>query len=282
MTRERYINYAIIKCADDQRDEALNVGLIVYDPSTEDVALRITNDFRRVESTLPNVPVRHAQLLLENAYESVREAIRESGVDALTRAHQEWTSVLRFSRVRSILAVDAGVAADNLFSRYVELHLHSASDTAAPRRRRGSRVVRSVRTRLQRLGYEPVRDFTENAQIEGKTRSDLSVPVWYPLRLKDVILVDAMETHDSNERKTLDDARLIAQKIEQTLRATASSAISVIVRSREGNELGKMAREIISSEGAFNGTQPKVYTYSAAGELDTIARELQILQTTAF
>lgn len=280
MDTERFFSYAIIKCADDARDEALNVGVLAFDSLTSEVALRATTDYTRIEDCLPGVSVRHVQSLLAAAKQNLPDIVRESGVEALARAHDEWTSTLRISAVRSILGYELSSVTDQLFARYITVQ---RAPRPAPVRGvpHTARVIRSVRTRLQRLGYEPGKDFRENAEIEGKTRSDYSVPVWYPLQVKDLIMVDAMEIHAMDERRTLDDARLIAQKVEQTLRANGATPIAVILKAAGAPELGEAAREIISSEGQVTRAGAHVYTYESGAELDAVARQLQLVQTSA-
>lgn len=188
----------------------------------------------------------------------------------------EWNGTVRLSHVRSILSDNIQEAAERLFARYI----HSAREpvaayTAPHEAPAGSDplssrvVVRSLETRLRRYGLDPGQDYTMGAKLTGLTRSELRVPVWYPLQVFNDIYLDGIEVKE-DETRTLDIARSIAQKVESTFRALEQAFVTVAVRDPERSSVGDWVEGIIRGDGSMNGSTPSVVRYADPKELDVV------------
>lgn len=277
MAQDQWFSYILVQCADERRDECLNVGVLVYDSRTNEVLPRFELNLERIERALPNVTVSHLRTLLNNAASTVRHQLAVDGAGALAEAHATWRNLLRASPVRTFRAQSAEAALDSAFRRFVAIkHPRSVVDTGSAHppisRFTDGRVVRSVRARLDKAGLREGRDYLENAQVTGFTRSAFPIPVWYPLQVQHTLFIDGIRLHDDLVRD-FDVARLAAQKAEQTLRIPESRVVLAI---RDGNseEVGAKVAEIIESDGRVGERGPMVYRHSDPDELDQFVREL--------
>jgi hypothetical protein len=278
----RWFSYILVKCADEYRDEHLNVGVLVYDSASQEFVSRFEPDLERVERVLPHVRVGHLRMLMNSTFASVRQPYDGDGIDLLASAQSEWRNVLRASDLRSVLGHDAEQVADDLFNRYVRIHSEAGRPMlpaiSTPASTFSSRiVVRSLRTRLVRAGVSR-NSYSENAQLTGLTRTSIPVPVWYPLQVRVHTFMDGLEIHDDPSRD-YDLARLAAQKVEQTLRSMPSSRIAVAIKDPGGSSLGEKVESIIESDGEVAGARPIVFRYSDTSELDPWMAELFRQQT---
>lgn len=279
MNEKRFFSYVIVKCADEQRDEALNVGLIVFDPHTQHAVFRAADDLLRIERTLPGVAVAHVEQVLTRAFRVIPQQVIEGGLQALQRIHEEWQNTLRSSRVRSIRGAHIEAVADDLFTRYIAVPSRPPREVQPTNREITSRVVvRSLESQLKQRKLQEDKDFTFNARLFGATSSNAKVPVHFPLRVHQFTLLDGLNVNLSNELLTLDFARSIAQKVEETFRAREEYRIGVAIRDRFDSPTGAYAEEIISSEGRLNGFGPVVKRYSDPEELQDFLDEMQVGQ----
>lgn len=278
---ERHLSYALLKCADEERDEALNVGLVLFDDGK--VVARVVESLTRIERTLPNVPIAHVRLLLTNAVDHLQASLRSAGIEALMLAHQEWNNTLRISRVRSILAESADEAADMLFERYVAAPLpaipatpdtpSSSGADAGPHRLSSKLVVRSLTSRLRQRRLQEGQHYRLGARFTGFTRSNVPVPVFFPIEAFGFIYFDGIDVNPAEEDRTLDIARAMTQKAEETFRAQDRAMVSIAVKDTEGSRLGAQVEEIIEGAEHIRGHVPLVRRYSNVSELDALLKQ---------
>lgn len=277
MSRERYFSYAIVRCADEQRDEALNVGVIVYDADSQQVTVRFADNLTRVRRTLPGVSVPHLRVVLAGVEDHLQRLILKEGPRALSCAHHQWQNVLRISPVRSLLATNIHDVSQALYRRYVAApeRLKHGTATSEPTRSAPTsmRLVRSLAVRLRRRGVDPV-DMVPDAEVQGLTSSGIRVPVWFPLALRTQLFFDAIDIKTTDERGAFDAARLMGQKAEETLRARAGSVVSVTVRESHPSGLGERISKVIEHEGAVGGVRPLVHLIHSVDELDAVVSDL--------
>src|SRR5687767_9491953 len=99
MSARKYLSYALIRAADEQRDESLNVGVLVLDPSSHQVEIRITDDLSRVRRALPNVEVDHLGAYLGGLPDFFREQAAHLTPERLSKLAAEWGNGVRLSGV---------------------------------------------------------------------------------------------------------------------------------------------------------------------------------------
>lgn len=275
---ERWFNYILVQCADEYRDEHLNVGVLVYDPLSQELAPKFEPDLERVERVLPHVKVAHLRMLMNSTSASARRHVDDEAVQQLAAAHMEWRNLLRASTLRSILGRDLETVATDLFNRYVRVHSRSGAPMlpaiSTPASQFSSAlVVRSLRARLNRHGLAKGDGYQENAQLTGFTRNHVPVPVWYPLQVKQTTYMDGLQIHEDPARD-YDLARLAAQKVEQTLRSMPESRIALAIRDPGASSLGEKVESIIYGDGQVGGAGPVIFRYSDTNDLDGWMAEL--------
>jgi hypothetical protein len=273
---ERFFSYVLVQCADEVREELLNVGVLVFDPQTNELLPRFEKNLERIERVLRNVRIKHLRAVMNSTSASLPRVIDRDAIELLESAHSDWQNLLRASSLRSIAGTSADRVADDLFDRYVRVHstrqqLKASSPTMWQFSSR--RVVNSVRTRLERSGLKPDEDFSENAELIGYTRGRVPVPVWYPLQVTRTTLVDGLAMQE-DPAHDYDLARLAAQKVEQTLRSNPQSRIAVVVRDPGSSSLGEKVQSIIADDGRIGEAVPIVFRYSQPDDLDDLVREL--------
>lgn len=285
MEQLNYLSYALLRCVDEQRDEALNVGVVVLDPAHHAVQVRVAGDLRRVSRTLPNVPVQHLQRYLETVpgfFENQATRLTPSTLEELAR---EWGNGLRLSAVRVAEGPDPAVVADRLFRSYVET---APEELPAVKEPEGAvavmgassrRVVGMVVSRLRKRGFAPRRDYEQDARVTGRTRSDHEVPVWFPLLVQKTRLIDAIEVKGRDERRSIDAARLIATKTYEVLRAQKTYQVDVVVRESDSSALNEIVHNVLADEGRVDGRAPGVHWRS---ELDRLVGSIPGGQLSAF
>lgn len=272
---DRWFSYILVRCADEYRDEHLNVGVLVYDPVSQAFIPRFEPNLERIERVLPHVRVAHLRMLMNSTSASMHQKYDGDGVMMLASANSEWQNLLRASTVRTVLGSYADQVADDLFNRYVRIQTAErpvlpAGPAAAAFSSRV--VVRSLRSRLPKAGVKP-ESVAENAQLTGLTKTAIPVPVWFPLQVRISTYMDGVEIHEDPARD-YDLARLAAQKVEQTLRAMPSSRVAVAIRDPGSTSLGEKVESIIEGDGQVDGAKPIVFRYSDASELDSWVTEM--------
>ena len=282
MQPERFFSYILIQCRDQERDESLNVGLVLFDAEQQTVAYRVTESFDRVQRTLPGVPVTHVRALLQNAADSVQRTVPALGVDGLTRAQEEWRGVIRASGLRTVLASNAERAADDLYNQYVAIPKPAPTEKQATEARPVEQVTarfvaNGIRRRLVRNGLKEQRDFFSNVKTVGLTRGDMRVPVRYPIRLYQRLYIEAVDVKP-DEEQSLNIARAVAQKTEETLRANPDVQITVAVRDARFGHVGEMVAGIINGDGKLDGHGPTVARFSVFDELDEFVKATMSIQ----
>src|SRR2546428_517105 len=110
MPDRKYLTYSLIRCADDRRDEALNVGVIVLDPSTRAIEVRTAIDLGRVKRALPDVKIDHLRDLLRGLPEYFSTRASELDPESLNRLSAEWSNGVRLSGTRTVSAGSAAEA----------------------------------------------------------------------------------------------------------------------------------------------------------------------------
>lgn len=281
MNEQRFFSYVLLKYAHEERDEALNVGLLLFDPHEEHAVFRAADDLARIECAFPDLPTAHLQRMLSGAQRLLEQRVVEGGLQMLQRFHAEWQNTLRASTVKSIRGTHIEAVADKLFARYVAPFRPAATAHIArvsPRDVTSWRVIHSLEARLKHKGLRKEEDFTFNTHLTGFTRNDKPVPVRFPLRVDRFKLFEGLEVNLSNEELTLDFARSVASKVEQTFRSDEPYRVAVAIRDRFNTDTGGFAEEIVSSEGRFDGRGPEVLRYSEPDQLYELLQRMQIGQ----
>jgi hypothetical protein len=267
MSPRKHLTYSLIRCADEQREECLNVGVLVLDAVSHNVSVRVTDDLSRVKRALPNVSVDHLAEYLEGLpafFHERSEGLTPEGLKALIA---EWGNGIRLSGVRTIAGEEAGNVAEDLFERFVEVPQVTANanvslDILPLIHAASSRyTARAVAARLRKRGFEAGRDFETDAKVIGRTARQTEVPVWFPLRVSRGLLIDAMDVRPHEERRTIDSARLIASKTDEVLRANGHR-VAVVVREGDDDHLNTLVRSLLIDEGTIGGRGPEVHSYS--------------------
>ncbi|GIW56651.1 MAG: hypothetical protein KatS3mg082_3055 [Nitrospiraceae bacterium] len=266
MSESTYFSYTIVRCVDEVRDEALNVGVVVLDSSRKLVEIRVTEDLGRIKRTLPNVPTAQLKATVESLPEYFRSLGHDLSVQFLEHLAREWGNGLRLSAVRAMQGESLRAVADELYRRYVASPkaVPGIATKYQPRVVSSHRIVRSVASRLKRKGLELNRDYIENAKVPGRTRNNNDVPVWFPLLVSDRFLVDAMEL-TQDEVRALDTARLIATKSYEVLRGGGRYEVNIVVGESDDLELNTTVKNVLLDEGGANGRRPEIYW---KGQLD--------------
>lgn len=277
---EKYFGYLLLQAADEQRGECLNVGVLVFDRDGSDLVCRTTGSLDRIERNLPNIPIHHLRILLDQAESSASDALAHLGPQGIAELSERSSGALRFTQPRSILARHMVATADDLLRRYVEMpekqqtvaaaSTSGASDwTEQGGGTSSRRVIRAIRTRLARYDFQEGRDYETAVTVEAKTESNLTVPVWFPLRIRKRLYVDGMDVKmDLN--KTADISRVIGQKVAEAHRARPNAEISVFIRDQGEDGAGEMAEAVIRDGAGRGGEVLVVSRYSHSKELDTI------------
>lgn len=286
--RERAFGYFLIQCADEERGELLNVGVVAYDPEPGRVECRVAGSLDRVQKTLPNVPVAHVRLMLENAQEAAERALRGGGVDGLAALSENPRGTLRFTPLRSIRATHLEWVADELLLRYVEMpnRKGEASQSVAaagpvPFGGEGSeatsrRVISAVETRLRRYRFSEGSDYERGVTVRARLAGSV-VPIWFPLRFKRTHFLDAIEVR-SDLNRTLDHARAVAQKIQEARSVLPQARVNVLIRDPGLEDDGRLAQAVLQDSAGGAEDYLSVDRYSGLGELDVwMERTLQPL-----
>jgi hypothetical protein len=218
-----------------------------------------------VKRALPDVKVDHLRDLLGALPDFFSGRAPHLTPDGLTELAAEWNNGIRLSGPRTISAATAVEAANALFSRCVEIQ--ESAEALAPQAQlpaqvaTSSRNVKSVVTRLRKRGFEPGQDFETDAKVIGRTVKQTAVPVWFPLRVGRHMLIDSMDVKPREERRTIDNARLIASKTDEVLRANGHR-VSVVIRAGPIEELNELVRSLLLEEGAVGSRGPELHWYS--------------------
>jgi hypothetical protein len=274
---ERSLGYFLVQCADEERSELLNVGVVVYDPDRLDVRCRVATTFGRIERTLPNVPITHLRSALEHAEESARAILERSGIDGLAALADNARGTIRFSPLRSILSRHIDETARELLERLVEPADTRPRPAAASSDAEGEvggplwsrRVINSVEKRLQRMDLTLGRDYARGVTIHAKTENDLPLPVWFPLRVGKETFVDGIDIKPDINR-TLDSTRAIAQKATEAYRAKPEATVSIIVRDPAAGETGDIVEDLLKEAGDNTSDSLLVTRYSYPEQLDEL------------
>src|SRR4051812_37782670 len=120
MTTRKYLSYALIRAADDLREESLNVGVLVLDPLSQELGIRVTDDLSRVKRALPNVEINHLQAYLDGLPDFFKEQVEHLTPERLGKMASEWGNGVRLSGLRSVVGDEAQGVVDDLFLRYVD------------------------------------------------------------------------------------------------------------------------------------------------------------------
>lgn len=277
---ERAFGYFLIQCADEARGEVLNVGVVVYDAAHGDVESRVVGSLDRVQRTLPNVPVPQVRELLDHAHDAAERMFARGGIEALASLSAEPRGTLRFTPLRSVMANRLDKLADELLQRYVEMP-HRGDQTSLARVRHGDqsdqpggniptsrRVINSVETRLRRrFKLKEGTDYHTGVTVHARLTNHAVVPIWFPLRLKNNLYLDALEVKPEINR-TLDNARAIALKVQEAHRGEPGARMSVLIRDPNLDRDGELARAILE-EGAGEARDAlQVSRYSGLTHLD--------------
>lgn len=268
---EHYYGYLLIRCADEERDEELNVGILAFDADSGRVECRISPSLERVERNLPNVPIAHVRALLQQAQESASELLTDAGVEGLVALARNPRGTLRFSPVRSMAGGLLEHTADLLLRRYVEMPPEAqkavAGATTGSEPSAGEitsrRVIGAVETRLDRhrLPYK------SGVTLIAHTKSALELPIWFPLQVGADIYIDGLEVKQDQAR-TLERSRAIAQKVLEAHRAEPQSLVNVLIRDPWMGDDGSLAEAIVSEGAQTAGRTLTVRRYSKVEEID--------------
>jgi hypothetical protein len=265
MTTRKYLSYALIRVADEQRDEALNVGVLVLDPASRELGVRVTEDLSRVRRALPNVEINHLQAYLEGLPDFFREQANDLTPERLTKLSAEWGNGVRLSGVRSIAGHQAQSVVDDLFLRYVDIvegaPVQTSAEFPAIQAATSLRTARAVASKLRDRGFRAGHDYETDARVIGRTARQTEVPVWFPLRFSKRLLIDSMDVRPADERRTVDNARLIASKTDEVLRVEGHS-VAVVVREAEDEHLNQLVRSLLIEEGTIGERGPEIHSYS--------------------
>jgi hypothetical protein len=280
---ERHFGYFLVQCADEERDESLNVGVVVFDAEGQHVRCRIADSLDRIERTLPNVPVPHVRAILSGAEEHATEALSRFGVEGLAElTEKQRFGTVRFSPLRSILARHIDQVSRELLQRYVEVppRYSGARDASGGSDQAGQytsrRVISAVETRLQRLRLVPGSDYKRDVTLFTNSESALKIPVWFPIVVGDRLFLDGLDIKPDLNR-TLDGSRAIAQKLLEAHRAKENAQLTVFIRDPEMGKTGDLAEAVIHD--ALAGEEyATVRRYSRPDDLDASVPET--LQTT--
>lgn len=265
MASRNYLTYSLIRCADDRRDEALNVGVLVLDSEARRIAVRIAGDLGRVRRALPNVRIEHLEEYLKGLPDLFARRAPELTPEGLNELAAEWSNGVRLSGTRTISGDSAEAAADALFARCVALDQPPEEGLAVPPEvsmmaASSKRTIRSVVSRLRKRGFEPGEDFETDAKVIGLTAKDTAVPVWFPVRVRGHMLIDSLEVRPKDERRTIDDARLIAAKTDEVLRVNGHS-VAVVIREGPSDLLNELVSSLLLEEGAVGSREPSLHWY---------------------
>jgi hypothetical protein len=265
MTPQKYLTYSLIRCADDRRDEALNVGVLVLDGAAGAVVVRTADDLGRVKRALPNTRIEHLRNLLTGLPAFFADRAPNLTPASLAELAAEWSNGIRLSGPRTIAAATADEAADALFTRCVRLEEPAEALMAVPQAAvqtaSSGRNVKSIVSRLHKRGFEPGQDYETDAKVIGRTAKQTAVPVWFPLRVGRHMLIDSMDVKPREERRTIDNARLIAAKTDEVLRANGHR-VSVVIREGPSHELNELVQSLLLEEGAVGTRGPELHLYS--------------------
>jgi hypothetical protein len=277
---ETPFGYLLVQCADEQRSERLNIGVLAFDPAASRVEVRMVDSFERVTRALPSVSVSHIRGVLEAAQEHAEAELVGRGVEALLAACERATGAIRFSPPRSVMARRLSETADALLQRYVEvanlpaLAVHAERVPASTRRSSvvggeytSRRVVRSIRSRLRRRLTEDA--YTADVVLHGTIRN-VRVPIYYPLRVGRHLYLDALDV-STEHHSALDSSRAIAQKITETKPADENAEVGVVIRDPQMGEEGEIAEAVIrqaATESGFDRNRLTIGRYAEPGALD--------------
>jgi hypothetical protein len=283
MLKEKYLNYALIQCADEERDESLNVGLVVFDADSGEVGYRLVDSFDRVHQTLPSIPVAHIRHVLSVAADHLATTLPEVGFEAFAASYRDTAGAVRVGRIRTLLSHSVEHAADDLYHRYVGMavvgrkeprRIESNSPQVAYDPVTSRRVIGTIRTRLRRRKLREGRDYRSDQSFFGLTKNHVQVPVFFPLEVGRTdaplrLYIDGIEVK-ADENRTLNDARALAQKSEETYRVLDRVRVVVAIRDNGDTETGQFAESIIAGDGAQGGLAPIVRRYTKPEELDDV------------
>jgi hypothetical protein len=283
---DTYVTYCLLRCVDEVRDEALNVGVLALDPSANRLELRVTSDLRRVAQALPNVPLEHLRTYLASlpGYFADHARRRPVTTETLFDLAATWGNGVRLSALRSVACTRWEDVLDSLFARFVDT---STSHVGAPLVDEvpviaqqpsvtSRRLVRRVISRLRGRGFREHVDLQRDAEVVGVTRGETRVPVWFPLMVTQQLLVDTMEVREWDPPRSVDGARLLAAKANEVLRASDELAVSYVVANSGDKPLDSTVASILLDEGRADGRIPTLYWAAQIDDLAAAAPRAQL------
>lgn len=119
MTEQRgagAFSYTVIRYVSDQiRDEAVNIGVIVVDPSTGKTAHRFMDDLRPLEARCPGANIR----MLEDVVKSMEITDMPNGAGDLERLAETQTRTLQYTPPRAVMDDTLYGAMRTVYGKYV-------------------------------------------------------------------------------------------------------------------------------------------------------------------
>ena len=229
------------------------------------------------------VSVAHVRHVLHAAADHLGESLPEIGFEKFVASYQDMAGPVRLGRVRTLLSQSVEQAAGELYHRYVETEIvgrkqpariESSTPQVAHDPVTSRRVIGTIRTRLRRRNLKEGRDYRNDRSFFGMTKTHVQVPVFFPLEVGREgapmrLYIDAIEVR-ADVNRTLNDARALAQKSEETYRVVEDARVVVAIRDNGDTETGQFAESIIEGDGAQGGLAPLVSRYTRPEQLDDV------------
>jgi hypothetical protein len=214
----RFFDYALVQYVHQRREERINVGVALFDPTARE--LRIGIDAKaaaaRVWRMFPEVDKKGLEFFLSDMNHSLakdRRFTESSTQHPLLLLADSWANVLQFSQVRTYPAVSMRMASEGLMRRYL-----TPPAKARPALMGVQKAVENTRIALREVLHLDTDlgqiDTLEIPRIETHLGREVRLqPIAFPFYLYDRFVIDALSFENLDPKDTQREATLFIDKL---------------------------------------------------------------------
>lgn len=217
-TSRRYFDYALVQYVHQRREERLNVGVAVFDPTTRDLRLEIEprSAAARVERVYPEVDRRGLEFFFRDMQQSLAKSDRLStaaGESPLLSLAGRWQNIIQFSSPRTYPATSIAAAASGLLRQYLASAAKPSSGVMGVQK-----AFENTRDAIQEvLGLSMELDQVKRLQLPREEyhqgRKVKLQPLDFPFYLYDRFVIDTLSFENLDPKDTQREAVLFIDKL---------------------------------------------------------------------
>lgn len=206
-TKNRYFLFSVAQYVHAQREECLNVGVVVYDPDSKRVICSFDSDHatKRIKQLYPDVDRRGLQMYLQDLSRGLpTDPLILAGIQDEKPLHvlSSWQSVVQFKTPRLFPAENHSAALSRLTDIYVgdyQKMLKGEQLSGVTKAKRLTReAIIKVLNPVEGFG---VRDVEIPRTVKDEDGSHL-LPIKFPFLILDNVVIDAL-TFDGGQERAL-------------------------------------------------------------------------------